>query len=186
MMQDDRLQVRAIGENAHAFTGARQDYDPLLELACESRFVLLGEASHGTHDFYHTRAQITERLIKEQGFSAVAVEADWPDAYRVNRYVRGRPGDDHAVEALDSFKRFPIWMWRNTDVVEFIAWLREYNDRLPEGTSTSIACTLPLERYSSSWTRSIPRQRDERVIVMRALKTLAKIRKPTDMPLALA
>jgi erythromycin esterase-like protein len=104
-----------------------------MEMIGESRFALLGEASHGTHDFYHTRAQITERLITEKGFSAVAVEADWPDAYRVNRYVQGRGDDAEAVEALGSFKRFPTWMWRNTDVVEFIAWLREYNDALPEG-----------------------------------------------------
>jgi erythromycin esterase-like protein len=98
-----------------------------------SHFALLGEASHGTHDFYHTRAQITQWLIKEKGYSAVAVEADWPDAHRVNRYVQGRSDDADAVEALGSFKRFPTWMWRNTDVVEFIAWLREYNDALPQG-----------------------------------------------------
>jgi erythromycin esterase-like protein len=103
-------------------------------LAGNSRFALLGEASHGTHDFYHTRAQLTQRLIEEKRFSAVAVEADWPDAYRVNRYVQGRGDDAEAVEALGSFQRFPTWMWRNTDVVEFIAWLREYNDALPEGT----------------------------------------------------
>ena len=121
-------------ENMHTLTGAPQDFDALMGLIGDSRFVLLGEASHGTHDFYHTRAQITERLIKEKGFSAVAVEADWPDAYRVNRFVRGQSGDEHAIEALDSFKRFPTWMWRNTDVVEFIAWLREFNDALPKGT----------------------------------------------------
>ncbi|PYX24002.1 MAG: erythromycin esterase [Acidobacteria bacterium] len=105
-----------------------------MELVGNSRFTLLGEASHGTHDFYHTRAQITQWLIKEKGYSAVAVEADWPDAHRVNRYVQGRSDDADAVEALGSFKRFPTWMWRNTDVVEFVAWLREYNDDLPEGS----------------------------------------------------
>ena len=76
MAQDNRFQVRAIRENTHALTGAPQDYDALMGLIGDSRFVLLGEASHGTHDFYHTRAQITERLIREKGFSAVAVEAD--------------------------------------------------------------------------------------------------------------
>src|SRR5437773_10221691 len=75
---------------AHSFTDTEQDHRPLLDLIGDARFVLLGEASHGTHDFYHERAQITERLVKERGFTAVAVEADWPDAYRVNRYVRGR------------------------------------------------------------------------------------------------
>jgi erythromycin esterase-like protein len=121
MAQDANLQIRAIRENALRPGGSRQDYDPLIELAGSSRFALLGEASHGTHDFYHTRAQITQRLIEEKGYSAVAVEADWPDAYRVNRYVQGRGDDTEAVEALGSFQRFPTWMWRNTDVVEFIA-----------------------------------------------------------------
>jgi len=134
MAQETGLQARAIRENARTVTGSRQDFDSLIELAGNSRFALLGEASHGTHDFYHTRAQITQRLIEEKRFSAVAVEADWPDAYRVNRYVQGRGDDAEAVEALGSFQRFPTWMWRNTDVVEFIAWLREYNDALPEGT----------------------------------------------------
>lgn len=132
MAQNEALQVRAIRENAHAVTDFRGDYEPLMELVGNSRFTLLGEASHGTHDFYRTRAQITQWLIKEKGYSAVAVEADWPDAHRVNRYVQGRGVDADAVEALSSFKRFPTWMWRNTDVVEFIAWLREYNDALPD------------------------------------------------------
>ena len=92
MAQDNRLRARAIRERTHALTGAPKDFDALMGLIGDSRFVLLGEASHGTHDFYYTRAQITERLIREKGFSAVAVEADWPDAYRVNRFVRGRHG----------------------------------------------------------------------------------------------
>jgi erythromycin esterase-like protein len=132
MAQDKLLEIRAIRENARAVAGSRYDYDRLIGLAGSSRFALLGEASHGTHDFYHTRAELTERLIEEKRFSAVAVEADWPDAYRVNRYVQGRSDDADAVEALGSFRRFPTWMWRNTDVVEFVAWLREYNDALPE------------------------------------------------------
>ena len=134
MAQNEALQIRAIREHAHAVTDSRRDYEPLMELVGNSRFTLLGEASHGTHDFYHTRAQITQWLIKEKGYSAVAVEADWPDAHRVNRYIQGRSDDADAVEALGSFKRFPTWMWRNTDVVEFVAWLREYNDDLPEGS----------------------------------------------------
>jgi erythromycin esterase-like protein len=112
-------------------TGAAGDYDALLELIGESRFVLLGEASHGTHEFYKERAQITKRLINEKGFTAVAVEADWPDAYRVNRYVRGQTGDADAVDSLSGFKRFPAWMWRNADVLDFIGWLRAHNDALP-------------------------------------------------------
>src|SRR3981189_2133342 len=120
---------------AHLLTGSPRDYDPLLNLIGEARIVLLGEASHGTHEFYHNRAQITERLIKEKDFNAVAVEGDWPDAYRVNRYVRGASDDSFAVEALSGFRRFPTWMWRNTDVVEFIEWLREHNDALPAGST---------------------------------------------------
>jgi len=134
MPESEVLQIRAVREHGHpVVTGARQEYQPLMELIANRRFVLLGEASHGTHDFYHTRAQITQWLIEEKGFSAVAVEADWPDAYRANRYVQGRSDDGAAIEALDSFKRFPTWMWRNTDVVEFISWLREHNDGLPQG-----------------------------------------------------
>src|SRR5712664_4905299 len=133
MAQDANLQIRAIRENARTTIDSRYDYDPLVELAGNYRFALLGEASHGTHDFYHTRAQITERLIKEKGFTAVAVEADWPDAYRVNRFVRGMSDDVYAIEALADFRRFPTWMWRNTDVVEVIEWLRAYNDALPTG-----------------------------------------------------
>lgn len=134
MALDDSFLVREIHENAHPVTGSREDYDPLIEAVGDSRFVLLGEASHGTHEFYETRAQITERLITEKGFSAIAVEADWPDAYRVNRYVQGRSDDADAVEAVGSFTRFPVWMWRNTEVVELIGWLREHNDALPTGT----------------------------------------------------
>ncbi len=134
MAESDRLQVQAIRKNVHGLTGSRQDYDLLMELAGDCRFALLGEASHGTHEFYQTRAEITKRLIEEKGYSAVAVEADWPDAHRVNRYVQGRGDDANAAEALSSFKRFPTWMWRNTEVLEFIMWLRKYNDSLSEGT----------------------------------------------------
>jgi erythromycin esterase-like protein len=123
----------AIREVAHPLTGAISDYDPLIRLIDDARFVLLGEASHGTREFYRERAQITKRLIKEKGFTAVAVEADWPDAYRVNRYVRGVGQDAESVEALEGFKRFPTWMWRNADVLDFVGWLRAHNDSLPAG-----------------------------------------------------
>src|SRR5207253_1644651 len=97
----------------------------------------IGEASHGTHEFYRTRADITERLIEEKGFNAVAVEGDWPDAYRVNRFVKGIddvPGAE-AGDALDGFRRFPTWMWRNDVVLDFVGWLRARNDALPSGTA---------------------------------------------------
>jgi erythromycin esterase-like protein len=115
-------------------SGSVVDYDPLIHWVGDSRFVLLGEASHGTHEFYRERASITKRLVAERAFTAVAVEADWPDAARVNRYVRGASDDLTAVEALGDFKRFPSWMWRNTDVVEFVEWLRRHNDGLAPET----------------------------------------------------
>src|SRR6266567_5202853 len=108
------------------------ELDPLIDLAGDASFVLLGEASHGTHEFYSTRAEITKRLIQEKGFQAVAAEADWPDAHRVNRYVRGRGNDATATRALSGFTRFPVWMWRNRDVEAFVTWLRHYNDSRPE------------------------------------------------------
>jgi erythromycin esterase-like protein len=107
------------------------DYDGLIELIGDRRFVLIGEATHGTHEFYRERARITRRLIEEGGVNAVAVEADWPDAYRINRYVRGESEDPDALAALGDFQRFPRWMWRNADVLEFVEWLREHNDALP-------------------------------------------------------
>jgi erythromycin esterase-like protein len=111
---------------SHELTGSGRDYDELLALIGDAHIVLIGEASHGTHEFYRDRAEITKRLIVEKGFNAVAVEADWPDAYRVNRFVRGMSDDTEAVEALGDFKRFPTWMWRNADVLDFVGWLREH------------------------------------------------------------
>jgi erythromycin esterase-like protein len=117
-----------MSEYCHPVTGENTDYDSLLDLIGDRRFVLIGEASHGTHDFYRERARITRRLIDERGFTAVAVEADWPDAYRVNRYVMGLSDDKNADAALSDFRRFPAWMWRNRDVLAFIEWLRARND----------------------------------------------------------
>src|SRR2546426_10950213 len=102
-MQTHAELASMVSERAHRLTGTAQDYDPLLDMIGNARFVLLGEASHGTHDFYRERAQITQRLIQEKGFTAVAVEADWPDASRVDRYVRGVSDDAYAVEALADY-----------------------------------------------------------------------------------
>ena len=120
--------VSRISALANPLTGASDDYDGLLELVGDRRLVLLGEASHGTHDFYRERVRITQRLIEEKGFNGVAVEADWPDAYRLNRYVLGQSNDLDARSALADFIRFPAWMWRNADVVRFAEWLRARND----------------------------------------------------------
>ena len=123
----------AIVASAQRLRGAAGDYDGLLDLIGDARFVLLGEATHGSHEFYEQRALITQRLIAEKGFTAVAVEADWPDAYRVNRYVRAEGDDRDAAGALSGFRRFPSWMWRNADVVNFVDWLRAHNDARPAG-----------------------------------------------------
>ena len=125
----------AVRAAAHRLGGGPDDFAPLLARTRDARFVLLGEASHGTHEFYRIRAEITKRLIVEHGFCAVAVEADWPDAYGVNRYVRGRPGAAEASEALGGFLRFPHWMWRNADVLDFTGWLRAYNDARPNDSA---------------------------------------------------
>jgi erythromycin esterase-like protein len=131
-------------------TGGERDYDELLEWIGDSRVVLLGEASHGTHEFYRDRAFITRRLIEEKGFLAVAVEADWPDAYRVNRYVLGESADRDARDALSDFRRFPAWMWRNHDVVEFVTWLRERNDTLSAGAQRARFYGLDLYSLRAS------------------------------------
>ena len=125
------IMTDTVRETARALAGETSDYDPLLKLVGAARFCLLGEATHGTDEFYRERAEITKRLIAEKGFAAVAVEADWPDAFRVNRYVRGMSDDKNADAALGGFKRFPTWMWRNRVVLDFIEWLRAYNDALP-------------------------------------------------------
>src|SRR5437867_3604745 len=116
-----------VREIAQPLSGGVNDYDGLLKLIGNARFVLVGEATHGTHEFYSERAAITKRLIAEKGFSVVAIEADWPDSARVHRYVRGNTADANANEALSGFRRFPIWMWRNTVMVEFVEWLRGFN-----------------------------------------------------------
>src|SRR3954471_5877225 len=105
------------------------DLDPLLTLIGDARYVLLGEASHGTHEFYTWRAALSRRLIEEKGFSFIAVEGDWPDCYRVNRYVKGyEEAGGSAREVLHAFARWPTWMWANEEVVELADWLRRRND----------------------------------------------------------
>ncbi|HEY0946166.1 MAG TPA: erythromycin esterase family protein [Opitutaceae bacterium] len=116
---------------AYPYNGDTRDLERICAWVGDARLVLIGEATHGTREFYEQRAAITRHLISEHGFSAVAVEADWPDAYRVNRFVQGRDGDANATAALGDFQRFPLWMWRNTTVRVFVHWLHEYNAALP-------------------------------------------------------
>ena len=109
------------------------DLDPLLDRIGGARIVAIGEASHGTHEYYAWRAALTRRLIEDRGFGLVAVEGDWPDCYRVNRSVRLRPGsDEDPADALDAIDRWPTWMWANDDVVGFCRWLRGWNAGRPE------------------------------------------------------
>src|SRR5512143_552939 len=127
MRRGDEELARAIRTAATPVAGRDADLDPLLDRIGDARIVLLGEATYGTHEFYRTRAEITRRLIVEKGFAAVAVAGDFPDVYRVQRFVRGLGGDVTAAQALAGFRRFPRWMWRNTEVVDFVGWLREHN-----------------------------------------------------------
>lgn len=133
-ISDARHAARVVARAAQPLAGAPEDFDRIVRMAEGARVVLLGEASHGTHDFYRVRAEITKRLIRELDFAAVAIEGDWPDAFRVNRFVRGTGEDADADEALGGFVRFPQWMWRNADVLDFVGWLRAHNDRRPNGS----------------------------------------------------
>jgi len=138
--------TKPVREIAKALTGSANDYDALLKLIGDARIILLGEASHGTHEFYFERAAITKRLITEKSFTVIAIEADWPDASRVHRYALGASDDVDANEALSGFRRFPTWMWRNTVVVEFVEWLREFNQRV--GPKRAPAGFYGMDLYS--------------------------------------
>jgi protein-L-isoaspartate(D-aspartate) O-methyltransferase len=119
----------------------------LFDRFADRRVVLLGEASHGTSEFYRARAAITRHLIREHGFTIVAVEADWPDAAVVDRYVRLRPGPDRAEPP---FQRFPTWMWRNTDIADLIGWMREHNESIPDLSARAGFYGLDLYNMSGS------------------------------------
>lgn len=121
--------LEAIRDEATRLSGAPSDYDRLIERAGRARVVLIGESTHGTHEFYRERAVITRRLIAEKGFAGVAAEADWPDACLVDAFVREDPEGREAIDALAGFTRFPAWMWRNADVLDFVGWLREHGAR---------------------------------------------------------
>ncbi len=118
--------AEAVRAGAREFTSAR-DLDVLIDRVGDAGCVLLGESTHGTSEFYALRAHITQRLIEEKGFRAVAVEADWPDAYRAGCWAHGGGDDPHATAALGDFTRFPRWLWRNREVESFLHWLREHN-----------------------------------------------------------
>src|SRR3989441_12879285 len=126
-----REALAVIRHAAQWFESAPDGFGPLLDSIGDASLVLIGEASHGTHEFYRTRAALTTALIANKEFNLVAVEADWPDAYRVNRWVRHASSEADAEMALEGFTRFPRWMWRNRDVVDFQQWLHSHNATLP-------------------------------------------------------
>ena len=121
-----------------------QDLDVLLNRIGNAQFVMLGEASHGTAEFYQWRAAITRRLVQEKNFSLIAVEGDWPAAYEVNRYVRGDQNATSATAVLQNFQRWPIWMWANQETAGLTEWLRQYN----QGQTTNQAGFYGLDVYS--------------------------------------
>lgn len=130
---DDLAPVTAaLAAAARPLAGRAADHDALLDLVGDRSLVLLGEGSHGTHEFYALRSEITRRLVVEKGFDAVAIEGDWPDSERVHRWVRGEVGDGvaadaTAADALGGFRRFPQWMWRNRVVEDLVGVLRAHN-----------------------------------------------------------
>jgi erythromycin esterase-like protein len=132
MTDTDTLDL--VREEAHPLEGLA-DVDTLLRLVGSARLVLLGEATHGTQEFYRYRAEMTRRLIVDKGFDAVAVEAEWAAALRASRYAQNTEDDAGAEQALRGFERFPRWMWRNTETVAFLEWLRERNAAVPEASA---------------------------------------------------
>jgi len=138
--------------------------DAIAERAARARVVLIGEASHGTQDFYAMRADVTRRLVTAHGFRAVALEADWPDTSRAHRYVTGRSDDASAMQALADFRRFPAWMWRNEPVREFVDWLADFNRSVETAERAGLfglftACMRRSRPCSRTSIRSIRRRR---------------------------
>src|SRR6185437_435752 len=133
----------------HAFAALPVDSDSALDAlaarAARASIVLIGEASHGTQDFYAMRAALTRRLLADHGFRAVTLEADWPDTFRVHRFITGRSDDADALQALADFRRFPAWMWRNETMREFVDWLAQFNRARPVGERVGL---FGLDLYS--------------------------------------
>ena len=108
------------------------DLDPLITMIGDARIVMLGEASHGTHEYYEWRAEISKRLIQEKGFNFIAVEGDWPDCFEISRYVKGHGPNRRSRDVLSIFNRWPTWMWANWEISRLITWLKEHNEKLPQ------------------------------------------------------
>lgn len=120
--------INILNSDIEPLADKENKYDTLLKDIGDARYVLIGEATHGTHEFYQMRAEITQQLILKKDFMAVAIEGDWPDVYRIHRYIQGHGDENNYEEALKEFKRFPRWMWRNKTIIPFLKWLRTHND----------------------------------------------------------
>ena len=182
LLEQDRDLVTAIRRSAKPLSGNATDFDPVLKVVGDSRFVLIGEATHGTHEFYRLRAQITKRLITEKGFTAVAVEADWPDAYRINQFVRFESDDEDAIDALSGFQRFLRGCGATPTFWILLGGCATTMSILPVLVSmdwTCIACMLRFAQYWIFWTGLTPWPHGRRGIVTRASITLATTCKHT-------
>src|SRR5688572_12485911 len=131
----DQAEIGALRQAARAIQtrlDSEADLDPLMDRIGDAHYVLLGEASHGTSEFYTWRTRITQRLIQEKGFSFIGVEGDWPDCYKINRFVKGyKDAGNEVIDVLKNFDRWPTWMWANWEVAALAEWLRDYNKGLP-------------------------------------------------------
>src|SRR5215216_4944691 len=109
---DEQKAVAHIKDKSHKING-KKNLDLLIDKIGDARIVMLGEASHGTHEFYTWRTYVTQQLIRKTGFDFIAVEGDWPDCYRINQYIKGEAAEENAVDVLKTFDRWPTWMWAN-------------------------------------------------------------------------
>lgn len=126
-LESDKILIRHVNEISLPLNDV-SDLEPLISKIGNARFVLLGEASHGTCEYYQWRTRISKRLIREKGFSFIAVEGDWPDCYHVDRYIKGFLSSGNSARgALSSFVRWPTWMWANEEIVELVEWLKHHN-----------------------------------------------------------
>src|SRR5512145_1060111 len=128
---DESKAISTISQLAYPMD-SKADLDPLFERIGDANIVMLGEASHGTHEYYTWRSHITKRLIEEKNFNFIAVEGDWPDCYRLNRFVKGYDTESKgAYNVLHAFNRWPTWMWANWEIIALADWLQKYNAVFP-------------------------------------------------------
>ena len=128
---DEQIAVSDIKERSHRIN-SKHDLELLIDKIGNSRIVMLGEASHGTHEFYTWISYISQQLIRKKGFQFIAVEGDWPDCYRINQFIKGEGEETQATNVLKTFSRWPTWMWANWEIAELAEWLYQYNIDLPQ------------------------------------------------------